>query len=174
MKTISKCHTISNMILISLVSLTLTTCERLKEDPLYVESWQYKDKVYVGEVAYNTTRTLILTKTTYEEVYVMQRDNSSTITTLLGLKGDLTVSGNKMTFKLTAVGECVKDASQNCTSTVQWFPKGSATYNTYIQYLQETVQSEFEADEDYLWLVRDSNNDGDTEDAGEDIEFERL
>ncbi len=174
MEPISKSCTIGSIAVIAVLFLTLTTCERLREDPLYVGSWQYKDKLYVGDITYNTTRTLILTKTTYEEVYVLQRDNSSVISALLGLKGDLTVSGNEMTFKLSAVGECVKDASQNCTNTVQWFAKGSATYNTYIQYMQETVNGDFEADEDYLWLVRDSNQDGDAEDDGEDIEYERL
>ncbi len=170
----SKSFLISTITVVALIFLTLTTCEKLREDPLYVGSWQSKDKLYVGDVTYNTTRTLILTKTIYEEVYVMQRDNSSTITALLGLKGDLTVSGSQMTFKLTAVGECIKDASQNCTSAVQWYAKGSATYNTYMQYLKETINGEYEADEAWLWLVRDSNQDGDTEDDGEDIEYERL
>jgi hypothetical protein len=72
------------------------------------------------------------------------------------------------------VGECVKNAQQNCTTAIQWFAKGSAIYNNYIQYLRETVTGEFEVDEDWLWLVRDRNNDGDTDDNGEDIEFERL
>lgn len=174
MKTSVKYKTAGTLLTIALISLTLTTCDRLKDDPLYAGSWQYKDKLYVGDFTYNTTRTLILTKTTYEEIYVIQRDNSSTITTVLGLKGGIEVSGSEMTFRLNAVGECVKDASQNCTSAVQWFAKGSATYNTYIQYLQETIYGEFEAGEDYLWLVRDMNNDGDTEDTDEDIEFDRI
>jgi len=162
------------MLIITLLSLTMTTCDRLKDNPLYVGTWQNKDKVYVGDVTYNTTTTLTLTESTFQEIYVMQRDNSSTITTILGLKGSLEVNGSEMTFKLNAVGECVKDGLNQCTSEVQWFAKGTATYNTYIQYLQETIEGEFEADEDYLWLVRDRNNDGDTEDAGENIEFERL
>jgi hypothetical protein len=169
----SKSYIIGTIAVIALLFLTLTTCERLKEDPLYVGSWQYKDKLYFGDITYNISRTLILTKTTYEEIYAMQRDNSGTITALLALKGDLIVSGSEFTFMLTAVGECIKDASQNCTSAVQWYAKGSATYNTYIQYLKETINGEYEANEDYLWLVRDSNIDGDTEDDGEDIEYER-
>jgi hypothetical protein len=174
MKTIGKYCVISTLFTIALVSLTLTTCERLRDHPLYVGTWQYKEKIDVGDYTYNTTTTLKLTETTFEEVYIMQRDNSSTIASILGMKGKLEVKGNKMTFILNAVGEYVKDAQNNCTSSVEWFAKGSATYNTYIQYLQETVHGEFEADEDYLWLVRDRNNDGDTEDTGEDIDFERL
>jgi hypothetical protein len=154
--------------------MSLPACDKLKDDPFYVGSWQYKDKLYVGDLTYNTTRTLTLTKSTYEEIYVIQPDNSGTITSLLGLKGGIVVSGSEMTFKLNAVGECVKDASQKCTGTVEWFAKGSATYNTYLQFLRETINAEFTADEDYLWLVRDMNNDGDMEDAGEDIEFDRL
>ena len=32
-------------------------------------------------------------ETTFEEIYVMQRDNSTVIASLLGMKGDLDVSG---------------------------------------------------------------------------------
>jgi hypothetical protein len=160
--------------MITLAVLMTVTCDRVKDDPYYAGTWEYKDNVYVGEFTYNSTRTLGLTATTFEEIYVMQRDNSATIATILGLKGNLEVNGSEMTFKLNAVGECVKDGQNQCTSTVEWFAKGTATYNTYIQYLRETIMGEFEASEDYLWLVRDSNNDGDTEDTGEDIYFDRL
>jgi hypothetical protein len=162
------------IMMITLAALITVTCDRVKDDPYYAGTWEYKDNVYVGEFTYNTTRTLGLTATTYEEIYVMQRDNSATIATILGLKGNLEVNGSEMTFRLNAVGECVKDGQNQCTSTVEWFAKGTTTYNTYIQYLRETVMGEFEASEDYLWLVRDSNNDGDTEDTGEDIYFDRL
>jgi len=162
------------LIIFFFCAIIIPSCEGVREDPLYVGTWQYKEKIDVGDFTYNATTTLKLTQTTFEEVYVMQRDNSSTIASILGMKGKLEVSGNKMTFTLNAVGECVKDAQQNCTTSIEWFVKGTPTYNTYLQYLQETVHGEFEADEDYLWLVRDRNNDGDTEDTGEDIEFELL
>lgn len=174
MKTKLRINTIGSMLVLILLSATVTTCDRQEDDPFYVGTWQYKEKVYAGEFAYNTTRTLILTETTFEEIYVMQRDNSTVIASLLGMKGDLDVSGAEMTFRLKAVGDCVKDAQNKCTGSVQWYAKGSAVYNNYIQYLKENVDGEFEADEDYLWLVRDSNNDGDTDDDWEDMEFERL
>ena len=174
MKTKLRINTVGSMIVIILLSATVTTCDRQDNDPLYVGTWQYKEKIYAGEFAYNTTRTLILTETTFEEIYVMQRDNSIVIASVLGMEGDLDVSGVEMTFSLKAVGDCIKDAQNKCTSSVEWYAKGSAVYNNYIQYLKENVDGEFEADEDYLWLVRDSNNDGDTDDDWEDMEFERL
>jgi hypothetical protein len=154
------------------VLLLMASCEKNK-DPLYVGTWEYKTKIYAGDLTFNTTRTLILTKNTYQEVYLIQLDNSTTISAILGTRGDLTVKGNKMTFKMNAVGECIKDTENKCTSDVEWFDRGSPTYNDYIQYIRESFTAEFAADENYLWLMRDMNNDGDTEDAGEDIEFER-
>lgn len=174
MKTKSTYRFAGKIMMITLAALMTVTCDRVKDDPYYVGTWEYEDKVYVGELTFNSTHTLGLTETTYEEIIVMQRDNSTTITTLLGLKGNLEVNGSAMTLKLNAVGECVKDGLNQCTGTVQWFAKGTATYNTYVQYLSETIIGEFEASEDYLWLVRDINNDGDTEDAGEDIYFDRI
>jgi hypothetical protein len=164
----------ATILLCSITMLSVPSCEWFREDPLWIGKWQKKDKIYVGDVTYNTTTTLTLSESSFEEVYTIKRDNSSEITSLLGLKGNLSVKNNIMTFTLSAVGECVEDAQQKCTTAIEWFAKGSATYNTYIQYLKETVTGEFEADEDWLRLVRDRNKDGDTEDDGEDIEFERL
>ena len=162
------------MLLCIAAIVSLPSCDWFSEDPLWIGKWQYKDKIYVGDITYNTTTTLTLNESSFEEVYIITRDNSSEITSLLGLKGSLSVKNDIMTFTLSAVGECVEDAQQKCTSVIGWFPKGSATYNTYMQYLKETVTGEFEADEDWLWLVRDRNKDGDTDDNGEEIEFERL
>jgi len=173
MKTIKNPVKIIYISLLLSAILVMTSCERNKEDPFYIGTWEFKDKVYYGDLTFNTTRTLILTKNTYQEVYVIQLDNSPTISSILGTKGDLAVSGNKMTFNMNAVGECLKDAQNKCTSNVEWFAKGTSTYNTYIQFIRESFTGEYDADEDYLWLVRDMNNDGDTEDTGEDIEYVR-
>lgn len=168
-------HTLRGAMLLCIAAIfSLPSCDWSREDPPWIGKWQYKDKKYVGDITYNTTTTLTLTESSFEEVYIIKRDNSSEITSLLGLKGSLSVRNNIMTFTLSAVGECVEDAQQKCTTTIEWFPKGSATYNTYMQYLKETVTGEFEADENWLWLVRDRNKDGDTEDDGEDVEFERF
>jgi hypothetical protein len=158
-----------------IVSVIIPSCETLKEDPLFIGTWQFKDKIYSGELVINTTHTLFITKTTFNEVLIYQRDNSSTIMTLIGLKGDIEINGNELTFKVSSFGECLKDAHDNCTSTPEWFAKGTETFNDYLSLgIQETFQGDFEADEDYLWLVRDMNNDGDTEDSMEDIEFDRI
>lgn len=162
------------LLIIILSALLMAKCDWFSEDPLYAGSWQYTDKLYAGDFTYNTTTTLTLTEKTFEEIYMLQRDNSSDIVSILATRGTLEVNGNEMTFTLSAVGECVKDIHNDCTASVEWFEKGTPTYNTYILYLEEIVDGEFEADEDYLWLVRDKNNDSDTEDEGEDIEFERL
>lgn len=154
--------------------LSMPSCDWFKEDPLYLGTWQNTEKLYVGDITYNATTTLKLTESTFEEIYVLKRDNSSEVSSLLGMKGTLEIKGDEMTFRLTAIGDCVEDNQQNCTSAVEWFQKGSSTYNTYIQYLKETIKGDFEADENYLWLVRDRNLDGDTDDSGEDMEFDRL
>jgi hypothetical protein len=175
MKIITGIKSLINIMILLIVSVIIPSCETLKDDPQYIGSWQYKDKIYSGELVINTTHTLILTKTTFHEVLIYQRDNSSTVMTLIGLKGDIEINGNEMTFKVSAFAECLKDASNNCTSTPEWFAKGTETYNDYLSLgMKETFQGEFEADEDYLWLVRDMNNDSDTEDSMEDIEFDRI
>jgi len=175
MKPIINRRTCKHTSILLLVLLIIPSCETLKEDPLFIGTWQFKDKIYSGDVVINTTHTLKLTKSTFEEVIVYQRDNSSSVMSLVGMKGNISVKGTEITFTLTAFGGCLKDASDKCTSTVEWYAKGSAKYNGYAALgLQEVYTGEADADVDYLWLVRDMNKDSDTEDTWEDIEFERL
>ncbi len=150
------------------------SCKSIKEDPLYLGTWQFKDKIQSGDLVFNTTRTLTLTRHSYEETYIIQRDNSSTISAVYGTKGDLLVSHSVMTFILKEIGTCIKDASDKCTSAVQFFGPGTQFYTDNIQYYKSAVVGDFEADENNLWLTRDSNGDGDTEDSGENIEFTRI
>lgn len=175
MKPIINSRTLKSKFILFLVLFLIPSCETLKEDPLFIGSWQFKDKIYSGDVVINTTHTLKLTKSTFEEVIVYQRDNSSSVMSLVGMKGNISVKGTVITFTLTAFGGCLKDASDKCTSTVEWYSKGSAKYNGYAALgLQEVYAGEADADEDYLWLVRDMNKDSDTEDTWEDIEFEQF
>lgn len=168
-------RTLKSTIIIILVLMFIPSCETLKEDPLFVGTWQFKDKIYSGDVVINSNHTLKLTKSTFEEIIVYQRDNSSSVMSLVGMKGNISAKGTKITFTLTAFGECQKDASDKCTSSVEWYAKVSAKYNGYAALgLQEIYTGDADADEDYLWLVRDMNNDSDTEDTWEDIEFEQL
>lgn len=169
--------TATNKIIFSLlnvlVAFAVTSCEKLKEDPLYVGTWEYSTLVTAGELTFNTTRTLVLSRKTYQEVYVIQLSNSPDISSILGTRGDFSVKSNRMTFKMNGVGECIKNMEDKCLSDVEWFDKGTPTYNDYLQYIRESFSGEYDADATILRLVRDINNDGDTEDTGEDIEFTR-
>jgi len=160
--------------LLVLVS-SFPACDWFRADPEYIGTWQYTEKTYAGEVAINITHTLKLNEDTFEEVIIYRRDNTSTVMSLLGLKGNISVNDNEVIFTLTAIGECLKDSYDKCTATPEWFPKGSPNFNAFLLLgIAESFDGTFEADEDYLWLVRDLNNDTDTDDDWEDIEFERI
>lgn len=174
MKKIHSDRIMLSLILILFVS-SFHSCDWFTTDPDYIGTWQYTEKGYAGEVAINITHTLKLTEGTFEEVIIYRRDNSSAVMSLLGLKGSIRVDDNEVQFTLTAIGECLKDNNDRCTTTPEWFQKGSATYNTYLSLgMSESFEGTFEADEYYLWLVRDLNNDTDTDDDWENIEFERI
>ena len=57
MKTKLSTNTIGSMLVLILLSATVTTCDRQEDDPFYVGTWQYKEKVYAGEFAYIRTGT---------------------------------------------------------------------------------------------------------------------
>jgi hypothetical protein len=150
------------------------SCQSFKDDPLFVGTWQYKAVVMTDNLVFNTTRTLTLTKQTYEETYVIERQDDETISAIIGLKGDLLISHSDLTFMLKELGTCVKDLSDRCTDEVDWYGQSTQYWTDNIRYFRQQVKGDFEADDTTLRLRRDMNNDGDNDDSGEDIEFERI
>ncbi|MBW6500513.1 MAG: hypothetical protein K0B05_03885 [Bacteroidales bacterium] len=162
------------LLLIFSAVLFAYSCEKQKKDPLFVGTWESVEQIDIGDLTFNTTRTLVLTKKTYEEVYVIRIGNSSYISAVVGRRGDLSVKGTGMTFTLKELGTCATDNDGRCTADAEWYGPGTQYYSDNIQYFKLTLTGEFEAGEFYLRLRIDTNGDGDTEDQGEDIEFERI
>jgi hypothetical protein len=159
--------------LISLMLFTFVSCENQK-DPLYAGTWQFTETVTADNLVLNTIRTLTLTKKTYEETFLVERENSTSVSEIIGTRGDLSQTHSGMVFQLKELGTCIRDASDACTGNVQWNGQGSKYWDDNIPFFKLIVPGGFEADESTLWLTRDLNNDGDTADAGEDILFERI
>ncbi len=166
------------LLYLSITSLTgvmlLISCESLKDDPVYAGTWQCKETITSDNLVYNTTRTLILTRNTFEEIYVIKRENSPAISAIFGTSGDIRTNHTSYIFILKALGTCVKDEMDMCTEEVAFCGPGTSHFDENIQYYSVEVPCKIEADEFRLRLVRDLNNDRDTEDQGEDIEFERI
>ena len=156
------------------ISLLFSSCEYQKKDPLFAGSWKFSENIVAGDLVYNTTRYLTLTKDTYEEIFIVQRERSGLIAGILGTKGKLAFSRYYMVFMLEELGTCVRDQSDACTEAVQWFGEGTLYWTENSPYFESTVKGEFEAGESTLYLKRDLNNDNDTDDTGEDIKFERI
>lgn len=157
-----------------MISVLIPSCENMKNDPLYVGIWQFNETIGSDNLVYNTTRTLKLTKRSYEEIYVIRRENAVTISALYGMRGNLLSGHSSFTFSLKELGTCVKDEMDMCTEEVRFYGPGSSHYDENIMYYQREVKCEMEADQFRLLLVRDLNNDGDTDDSGENVLFERI
>ena len=166
--------TLYKLIFFFLIPVVIPSCQSLKDDPLFAGTWQFKAVITADDLIFNTTRTLTLTKKTYVETYVIERADEGIISGIIGTKGDLVLSRANITFLLKELGTCVKDASDKCTDTVQWYGEASQYWIDNVPYFEITVKGDFEADETTLRLKRDLNNDGDFDDTGEDIEFERI
>jgi len=162
------------LLILLLIYFLVTSCENLKNDHQYVGTWQFEEKISTGDLVFNTTRTLKLTKNTYEETYLIQRENSGSASAIIGTSGDLFLAHSNMTFDLKELGTCLVDASGLCTGSVQWYGQGNQYWTDNIPYFRLKVVGEFQADEATLLLTRDLNNDGDIEDTGEDVVFDRI
>lgn len=167
-------HQSVNIIISFLVLFLATSCEAWKDDPDYIGTWQYNETITANDMVYNTTRTIVFTKKTYEETYLIKRENSSTITAIIGTSGSIARSRSNLVFELKELGTCVPDNMEVCTEEVQWFGEGSFYWNDNIDYFEKKVTGVFEVDGTTLRLSRDLNNDKDFEDTGEDVIFELI
>lgn len=150
-----------------------TSCERGGEPP-YAGTWQFMETVTTDGQEFKTTRTLNLSRKSYEETFLVERVSSETVSAIIGTQGDLSTTHSSLVFYLKGLGTCVLDELDACTGEVQWYSEGSGYWNDNIRYFEEIVVGEFVVDGATLWLKRDLNNDDDTDDAGEDVIFERI
>ena len=162
------------IILLLPVVTALSSCEAFKDDPDYVGTWQHAETITADDMVYNTTRTIVLSKKEWEETYLMRRENSGTITAIIGTRGSLARSRSNLVFELKELGTCVPDNMDVCTEAVQWFGEGSSWWDDNIDYFERKVTGVFEVSGTTLRLSRDLNNDKDFEDTGEDVTFDLL
>jgi len=162
------------LLLIFIISLFIPSCESLRKDPEFVGSWQFSKKITSDDLVFNTTRTLILTKNSYEETYTIQRENSAVISAIIGTKGYLQMDRLSLIFELKELGTCTLDNSEICTGNVQWYGDGTQYWTDNIVYFKKTVTGAFEVIGNTLRLTRDLNRDFDYEDTGEDVTFEKI
>ncbi|OFY62381.1 MAG: hypothetical protein A2V46_14135 [Bacteroidetes bacterium RBG_19FT_COMBO_42_7] len=162
------------LLIVTSAALLFTSCESWKKDPRFIGDWQFIEKITADNLVYNTTRTIKLTKNTYEETYVIQRENSAAISAIIGTRGDLGLTHTNLIFTLEEIGTCALDELEACTEDVLWYGAGTQYWTNNISFFERTVVGEYEIIENTLWLIRDLNNDGDSEDAGEDVRFEML
>lgn len=162
------------LITISFLMLLIPSCESLKNDPEFIGTWQFTEKITSDDLVFNTTRTLILTENSYEETYTIQRENSAVISSIIGTKGNLEMARSNLIFELKELGTCALDNSEICTGNVQWYGEGTQYWTDNIVYFKKTVTGVFEVIGTTLRLTRDLNRDFDYEDTGEDVTFEKI
>lgn len=163
-----------SLLAFSFIVLLFQSCEILNNDPEYNGTWQATEVITTDGMIYNNLRTISLTKSSYEETYVIMRENQSTPVAIIGTRGSLGSSHSNLIFSLRELGACILDEADACTENVQWFGKGSSYYSDNIRYFQMTVSGQFEINGTSLKLIRDLNADGDTGDEGEDVIFEKI
>lgn len=169
------CHPGQQVILTVFLSVFffLTSCSKIK-DPVFAGTWLFTEQINADGLILNTTRTMILSQHSYEETFLVQREGSATVSEIIGTKGDLITTHSGLVFELNELGACKRDLSDNCTGNVEWYSEGSEYWDQNIPYFKLIVPGEFHVNGNTLWLVRDLNNDGDSEDAGENITFQRF
>jgi hypothetical protein len=168
-KSLSRCL----LPILCIIPFAVTSCDKVR-DPIYAGTWQFAETITTDGQVFNTIRTLILAKKSFEETYLVEREEAETVSAIFGKKGDLSSSHSSLIFNLKELGTCKEDELDACTGIVEWYHEGSGYWNDNIRYFEAVVVGEFEVDETTLRLKRDLNNDDDTDDPGEDVVFDRI
>jgi len=174
MKRIIKYPVLFKLIAVLCLILIIPSCESLRKDPEFIGTWEFTERITSDEIVYNNTRTIILTKNTWEETYVIQRENSPSISAIIGTRGDLRYSHSKLIFELKELGTCTLDEMEICTGFVEWHGEGTGYWTDNEQFFRKTVEGQYEAGTTTLRLTRDLNDDSDFLDTGEDVTFEMI
>jgi len=161
------------LIILIPVVILIHSCKKVRE-PAFVGDWEFEEQVVAGGITYNTSRTLNLSSSTFKEVYIISRQGSDKITSIIGLKGDLIINHSNLVFALKELGTCVKDDLDFCTDVVMWYGDGSQYWNDNVMFFKTSVYGEFETAGASLHLSRDLNDDGDFDDPGEDILYNKI
>jgi hypothetical protein len=154
--------------------IVIHSCRGQKDEDLYIGAWQYTATVTADDMVYITTRTMVFTKNSYEETYVIQRQNSGTISGIIGTRGNLRRTRDNFLFELKELGTCARDAIDGCTNEVLWYGEASQYWIDNVEFYGLIIKGNMRVTETTLLLTRDLNNDGDTEDEGENVEFQRI
>jgi hypothetical protein len=161
-------------LIIPVVLILLSGCDKFRNDPGFIGTWQFTEQITADNIVYNTIRTIDLTKSSWEETYIIQRQTSPDPSAIIGTRGKLGMSHTSLVFYLEDLGTCILNESDVCTGEVQWFGEGSVYWNLNIQYFQKAVAGEYEVSGTTLILKRDLNNDGDYADTGENVSFQMI
>lgn len=154
--------------------ILIHSCRGQKDEDLYIGAWQYTATVTADDMVYITTRTMLFTKNSYEETYVIQRQNSGTISGIIGTRGNLSRTRYNILFELKELGTCARDSIDGCTHDVLWYGEASQYWIDNIEFYGLIIKGNMQVTDTTLLLTRDLNNDGDTEDEGENVEFQRI
>jgi len=152
----------------------IPACDKFKNDPQFIGTWQFSEQITADDIVYSTTRTLTLARSSWEETYVIKRQGSADISAIIGTRGKLGMSHTSLVFYLDELGTCVQDEMDKCTEQVEWYGEGTAYWNLNIQYFEKAVPAEYEVKDNLLTLRRDLNNDDDYNDTGENVTFQMI
>jgi len=142
------------------VILIMTSCKKEDEQSTsYIGKWTTS---YV-EDGFPFTEELVLTTNAFELIRKIDQEGQPTID-FNGLKGDMTVSGAKLTFSPTdlAMAEITEiEPGYYEIGAFEWFHKGADIFTQYIDdYGGETINAEFDVDGEIMILKVDVDGNG--------------
>lgn len=151
-------------IIVLFAAALLVSCNKDEDKPAYVGNWISQETD--GDTVLKTT--LELKESSFTQVISMKIGNSTSWIEMYGIKADLSVSGNVMTYTLTSIGAAEFNMQTLSFGDIVWYNTGVTDFNNLLETLgmTATMKIQFAVSSNTLTVVPDVDNNG-TFDASE-------
>jgi hypothetical protein len=150
-----------------------TKDENVAENADYVGKWS-SEATDPSSSQGSYIQVLTLTKNTFDAMVKTKNGQGEWVNTF-ALKGNMTVSGNKMNIHISEFGTSINPITGETTNTFTYYKEGSMLFDPIMSSSgrEQDYQSEYVVSGNTLTLKTDMNNDKDYTDAEETMVYTR-
>lgn len=153
-----------------LVAVTVVSCKKDDDDPDYVGTWVVLGTFNDGETNFEMKDVLTLSSGKFEEKMQLKNPVNNTWLDYMGMKGTLTVNGNKINVTITEIGlSAINPVTQTPTGVITYYKSTDTEFSELVEGfgIDLTYQSEYSIQGSEITIKTDLNGDGDFNDEDE-------
>lgn len=155
---------------LALVLIFSASCKKDETKEPYLGTWSYNDTMTEDGITMQVKDIITLTKDKFTNMGQVKNPLTNEWIDAFGMKGELSVTGDKMNLIITEMGMTSYDSMTGMpTGTIIYYTEDDVEFDGLLDEMEmpQTVSSEFFIAGDKLTIKTDYNSDGDYTDEDE-------